>query len=364
MKIAIIGSRGIPNDYGGFEQFAEILSIGLRKKGHNLTVYNSSAHSYQQSNWKGVKLIHKYDPEKILGTAGQFIYDLNCIRDLRKHEYDIILQLGYTSSSVWSKFLPTKPVVLTNMDGLEWKRSKYSRFTKLFLKYAEGRAVASSDHLVADSIGIQEYLKNKYGSSSSYIPYGAHIFENPNPAILKNYSLVKFQYNLLIARMEPENNIETIIQGHILSKTNQTLVLIGGKQTKYAKYLISKYDDKRILFLGSIYDQFQLNNLRYYSHLYFHGHSVGGTNPSLLEGMASNCLICAHDNIFNRSILQQNAFYFKDANSIEDILNLGLTKQNNTDKLLNNHKKILRDFSWKNIVDSYEQLFEKVVNMI
>ena len=106
MKIAILGTRGIPNSYGGFEQFAEYLSLGLIDKGHEVTVYNSHNHPYQQDNWNGVKIIRCYDPEYLINTAGQFIYDLNCILDARNKNFDIILFMGYTSSSIWRFLFP------------------------------------------------------------------------------------------------------------------------------------------------------------------------------------------------------------------------------------------------------------------
>src|SRR4051794_36329835 len=128
MKVAILGTRGIPNAYGGFEQFAQYLSQGLVQEGFDVTVYNSHCHSYKEDNWNNVKIVHCYDPEKKVGTIGQFIYDLHCILDCRTKNFDIILQLGYTSSSVWFRLLNKSNFVLTtNMDGLEWKRSKYSK---------------------------------------------------------------------------------------------------------------------------------------------------------------------------------------------------------------------------------------------
>ena len=136
MKLAILGTRGIPNYYGGFEQFAQYLSKEFTSKGHEVYVYNSSAHPYKEKVWNGVNIIHCKDPEDKIGTAGQFIYDLNCILDSRKREFDIILQLGYTSSSVWNWLFSKKPVIITNMDGLEWKRSKYSKLVQRFLFYA------------------------------------------------------------------------------------------------------------------------------------------------------------------------------------------------------------------------------------
>ena len=117
MKIAILGTRGIPNNYGGFEQFAEFLSKLLVKRGHIVYVYNSHNHPFKEDKWKGVNIIHCKDPEKKIGTVGQFIYDLNCILDSRKRDFDIILQLGYGSSSIWNKFLPKRSVIITNIFG-------------------------------------------------------------------------------------------------------------------------------------------------------------------------------------------------------------------------------------------------------
>ena len=170
MKIAIIGTRGIPNHYGGFEQFAEYVSVGLVQKGHEVIVYNSHTHPFQGNEFKGVRIIHCKDPEDKIGTAGQFVYDLNCILDARKRDFDIILQLGYTSSSIWSRLFPKKAILTTNMDGLEWKRTKYSKKVQKFLQYAESLAIKHSDHLISDSIGIQNYIQEK---TMGYVMGGA-----------------------------------------------------------------------------------------------------------------------------------------------------------------------------------------------
>lgn len=355
MNIAIIGTRGIPNHYGGFEQFAEYLAEGLVKKGHLITVYNSHTHPFKESNWRGVNIIHKRDPEDKMGTVGQFIYDLNCIRDLRHHDNDIILQLGYTSSSIWNKLLPSNSIIITNMDGLEWKRTKFNKLTQLFLKYGEKLAAFSSDFLVADSVGIQDHLKNTYSLPSTFIPYGATVFDTPDLKILDEFNLIPESYNLVVARMEPENNIETIIKGHIKSKLK--LILIGKIENKFGQYLKTHYQNNQIIFMGGVYDQNKLNNVRYHSNLYFHGHSVGGTNPSLLEGMASNCLICAHNNIFNKSILGNDAFYFNDEVDIQSLLDSNINKKDYKKRISINANKITNEFSWKTIIAQYEELF-------
>lgn len=361
MKIGIIGVRGVPNYHGGFEQFAEFLSEYLVKNGHIVHVYNSHNHPFQEALWKGVNIIHKYDPEYLIGTSGQFIYDLNCIVDSKKRKFDIILQLGYTSSSIWYKLMPKKPVIVTNMDGLEWKRSKYSSIVKRFLKVAEKLAVLNSDHLIADSIGIQKHLEEKYDKESTYIAYGATPFVGEDFDALKQYNLEKDNYNLLIARMEPENNIEVILDGVAQSTNKQKFLVIGNNDVnEFGKRLTLKYaDNSNIVFLGGIYDQNHLNNLRYFSNLYFHGHSVGGTNPSLLEAMASKALIIAHENIFNKAILEENAIYFSSKGDIQKLLETTVKKDHGS-KIEANYYKISKQFAIGQINMQYLDLFNKL----
>jgi glycosyltransferase involved in cell wall biosynthesis len=362
MKIAILGTRGVPNYYGGFEQFAEYFSVYLAEKEHDVYVYNSHNHPYQEKTFKGVNILHQYDPETKIGTAGQFIYDLNCILDLRKRNFDIILQLGYTSSSVWYFLLPKKPMVITNMDGLEWKRTKYSKPVQKVLQFAEKLAVKSSDYLVSDSLGIKKYLVEKYNKDSTYIAYGANQFNNPNEDILATYNLEKYNFNMILARLEPENNIEVILDGIVLAAQETPIIVIGNHNTKFGIYLKNKYINfSAIRFIGAVYNLEHLNNLRYYSNLYFHGHSVGGTNPSLLEAMASKAMIIAHNNDFNKAILNENAYYFS---YIEDVKNLTLKikKNDNLQLIQNNFEAINTEYNWNKINGKYLQLFQECLS--
>lgn len=362
MKIAILGTRGVPNHYGGFEQFAEFFSVYLADKGHEVYVYNSHNHPFQEKTFKGVNLIHCYDPEFKIGTAGQFIYDLNCILDSRKRNFDIILQLGYTSSSIWYFLLPKKPLIITNMDGLEWKRTKYSKPVRRMLQFAEGLAVKSSDHLISDSIGIQKYIAGKYAKGSTYIAYGAEVFDHPEEEILATYKVNKYDFNMILARLEPENNIETILDGVVLSNNQATILVIGNHTTKFGNYLKQKYiASKNIRFIGAVYNLKHLDNLRYFSNLYFHGHSVGGTNPSLLEAMASKALIIAHDNDFNKAILKENAFYFTNPEEVKNLM-LEIKKNDNLQFIQNNFDAIAGEFNWEKINGKYLQLFEKCIS--
>lgn len=357
MKIAILGTRGIPNYYGGFEQFSEYLALGLINHGHEVTVYNSHTHPYQRTTWKGINIEHIYDPENIIGTAGQFIYDFFSILNTRKKKFDIILELGYTSSSIFFDLHPKHSIIVTNMDGLEWKRTKYTKHIQKFLQWAESLAVKKSDHLVSDSIGIKNYLKKKYNSESTYIPYGSHLFYDENINILNDYSVTPYGYNMLIARLEPENSIEIILDGAVQANNNIPFLVIGKHKTKFGAYLKNKFkNSSNIRFVGGIYDIDTLNNLRHFSSLYFHGHTVGGTNPSLLEAMASSALICANDNEFNSTILEDDAFYFSTADDVAKILT-DILHEENKDKIKNNRAKITELYTWEKIVNDYEQLF-------
>jgi len=359
MKIAILGTRGIPNYYGGFEQFAEFFSVYLVEKGHEVFVYNSHNHPFQEKTFRGVNILHQHDPEFKMGTFGQFVYDYNCILDSRQKKFDIILQLGYTSNSIWFFLLPKKPIIITNMDGLEWKRSKYKRPVRQFLKFAERLAALSSDYLVSDSLGIQKFLKIKYKKESTYIAYGAHPFNTPDEQFLKEYDVEKENYNMIMARFEPENNLDMVLEGVALCNDKTTILVVGNHNTKYGAYLKNKFISyTNIRFIGGVYNLEHLNNLRYFSNIYFHGHSVGGTNPSLLEAMASQALIAAHNNDFNKGVLKENAFYFSNPSEVKKLLT-EIKKSDNLQQIQNNYDAIVKEFNWEKINGEYLQLFEE-----
>lgn len=316
MKIAILGTRGIPNHYGGFEQYAELLSVYLAEQGWEVLVYNSSDHPYRESSYKGVRIQHIYDPERKWGTVGQFVYDLGCIRHFRKQQFDMVYQLGYTSSAIFNFLFPRKTKVVTNMDGLEWKRTKYNRWVQQFLKFSERLVVKRSDHLVADSVGIKAYLERKYKKEAFFSAYTAAIPVVFDDSILHSFKLKRDEYDLLVARMEPENNIEMIIEAHLQSGTPISLIIIGGIHAGYGQHLFQKYNSVHIQFLGAVYEKERLDALRRSARLYFHGHSVGGTNPSLLEAMACSCRILAHNNEFNRGVLEVDTLYFSSSEEL------------------------------------------------
>lgn len=355
--VGIVGTRGIPNRYGGFEELAEVLSVGLVNLGFEVHVYSPHDHTNQNSIWHGVHIVHKNSPE-FLGGFGTLIYDFNCLWDCRKKRFDIVIQLGYGTSALWSYLLSKKTRIVTNMDGLEWKRAKYGYLSRLFLKVSERLAIYKSDFLIADSPIIQKYLM-RYQKEVETIAYGADIFEKPDPELLDQFELKPYDYHLLIARMVPENNIEMILAGYLNSKSDKPFVVVGNQQNQYGRYIARKFVHKNIYFLGPIFNKPALNNLRYYSDLYFHGHMVGGTNPSLLEAMASSAFICAHNNVFNRAVLGDNAVFFRNSEHISEILNREV-KDPESPFIFRNKDKIKNEYVWSTIVYQYAEVLSRL----
>jgi glycosyltransferase involved in cell wall biosynthesis len=246
------------------------------------------------------------------------------------------------------------------MDGLEWKRTKYNWLTKRFLKWAESLAAKNADVLVADSPAIQKHILERFNKISTFIPYGASIFTNPGAGVLNKYHLKPEEYFMLMARMEPENNIEMILKGWLASKQIYPLILIGDISNRYGKHLSSRYRNPKIIFAGSVYEIELLNNLRYYSYIYFHGHSVGGTNPSLLEAMACGCTIAAHDNVFNKAVLQNDADYFSTASDVAAFMNMSPDNSIREQRRTKNLERIKSVYNPEKIMDEYEQLLLRV----
>lgn len=368
MKIAFISTRGIPNNYGGFEQFAEYISVGLAKRGHEVTVYSPNFHSYKENVYKNVRIKHVYSPEKWMGNStGSFIYDFISLRDALKHEkFDIIYVAGYTSiipAYIWFNIKKRRsPIFITNMDGLENKRSKFGPTIRLFLNWEEKMAVKYSHYLIADNMGIHDYYKEKYGKESKFLAYGADIHTDFNAEYLKEFGLKPGNYYILIARLEPENNIVMAIEGYLHSKESQSkpLIIVGKTNTPHGRQLKDRYNKRRnVRFVDGIYDFSKLDSIRHFSCAYFHGHSVGGTNPSLLEAMAAGCFVFAHDNIFNRAVLKDNALYYHSAEKITEYLN-NINELSDTNKAVfinNNIKVIKNEYSWEHLIDEHEKYF-------
>lgn len=369
MKIAFISTRGIPNNYGGFEQFAEYISVGLARRGHEVVVYSPKFHPYKEDNYRGVRIKHVYSPEEWMGSSvGSFFYDFLSLRDaLKREKFDIIYEAGYTSivpAYIWFDVKNLKtPVFTTNMDGLEYKRTKFNKWVQRFLFWEERTAVKHSHYLIADNMGIRDYYKEKYGKESKFLAYGANIHEDYDESLLAEFGLKARDYYLLVARLEPENNVTMALEGYLASNEcgKKPLVIVGKTNTPHGKELLEKYGGREgIRFVGGIYDFKKLNSVRFFSFVYFHGHSVGGTNPSLLEAMASSCYILAHDNIFNRAVLKENAHYYDDVKSVTQLLdNIYALSGKYREQYVNaNLEEIRSEYSWEKLVDEHEKYFE------
>ena len=368
MKIAFVSTRGIPNNYGGFEQFAEYISVGMAQRGHEVVVYSPKFHPYQESTYKGVRIKHIYSPETWMGSSvGSFFYDFASLRDaLKKEDFDIIYEAGYTSiipAYIWFNVKKRKrPIFTTNMDGLENKRSKFSPMVRRFLDWEEKMAVKYSHYLIADNMGIHDYYKEKYGKESKFLAYGADIHDDFKAEYLEEFGLKSEEYYILIARLEPENNIVMAIEGYLHSKENgrRPLIVVGKTNTPHGKELVEKYGNERnVEFVGGIYDFKKLDSVHHFSKAYFHGHSVGGTNPSLLEAMAAGCFIFAHDNIFNRAVLKENAFYYPSADKVTEYLNRidTIAEGSKIQYTARNIEVIRNEYSWESLIDKHEKYF-------
>jgi rhamnosyltransferase len=372
-SIAIIGSRGIPNNYGGFEEFTEILSEQLVERGYDIHV--SCEHPGEKNrmeNYNGVNLFYfplKRPKSSILGMVYEVIYDIYSLF-VASMRADQIYMLGYSAALFF--FIPKLfgRTLYLNPDGFEWKRAKFNSMVKKLLMINEKMGAFWADRIVADSQGIKDYYDEKYDIKSSFIAYGASVvpqvqWDNEKlPEVLKNGVNINPSYLLLVARLEPENNIHTIINGYIESNTKKPLIIVGNfdspQYEEYIKGIVSeKAGDKKIFFTGGIYDQDSLNMLRQNCFAYLHGHSVGGTNPSLVEAMAMESLLIAHDNQFNREVCEDSALYFGSSDELKNnIDNVENNPENYLELKSMAFKRVNKEYTWDKIVGQYHELFK------
>ena len=362
MRIAILGSRGIPANYGGTETVAEIMSPIFQQLGHAVTVYSPDEHPYTGATWRGIQLKRIFNQERKLGIWGTLIYDFLCLKDAVASEFDIILELGNVPCAIFFPFFHQRnSKLITNMDGLEWKRAKWNVVLQKFAKLTEALGARCSDALIADNEGIREYLRQEYGRDSYFIPYGALAVSAVHLAHLQSYALEPRRYHMLIARLEPENNIEMIVDGFLAAADKREFIVVGKIANTYGRRLVAKYQAQtRVRFVGGIYDYAVLSSLRWYAEIYFHGHSVGGTNPSLLEAMASSAFIAAHDNVFNRSVLGADACYFSSVSAVVEIIDGDYSTQRAA-WVTANLTKVEEIYTWDRIAREYLRVFASVL---
>lgn len=356
LKVSIIGSVGIPAKYGGFETLVEHLSKKLSKQ-YILTVYCSAKNYKKKLNYyNSAKL--EYINLQANGIQSIF-YDLvSFVKAM--HNSDVILILGVSGCIGLPLLKPfTKAKIVTNIDGLEWKRDKWSSIIKSFLRFSEKLAVKFSDRVIGDNKVIIDYIHEQYRVKNTIlIPYGADHVSNEimSKEIISRYSFLKDQYAFKVCRIEPENNIHIILEAFREIKTLNLVIVGNWNNSDYGTDLKSKYSGVNIHLLDPIYDQKILNQMRSNCYVYIHGHSAGGTNPSLVEAMYLKLPIISYGVKYNKETTNNECMYFLNKNELVYILdNL------NNDKLMSIRQNMYRyakeNYTWEIIASSYSKAF-------
>lgn len=360
MKIAILGTRGIPACYGGFETFAEKLAIGLTERGVDVTVFCETGEAPAPEVFQGVKL--RYVSAPLLGPLQTILFDLKCLWAVRKG-YDVVYMLGYGAAPfcliprLWGS------EVWINPDGLEWARSKWGAVAKAYFRLMEWSSLHVANRIIADADAIASSLASRHGelSACTMIPYGCEVIETPpSVAPLSVWGLQPSDYYLVVCRLEPENHVLEILQAFQKSHSNKKLIVLGNHLagTSYVAQLC-EVQDPRIKMIGTVFDSAKLTCLRYYSFAYMHGHSVGGTNPSLLEAMGCGNLILAHDNPFNRETLGSCGCFFDSVTALEQIINSIEQKPTELAQFREAARaRALANYSWSDIISQYASLLK------
>lgn len=360
MRLAIVGARGIPAHYGGFETFAEQLAVRLVERGHEVTVFCENGEGAVEE-YKGVRLRHVISRE--LGPLTTVVYDAACLWKARSG-FDVIYMLGYGSSAFcWvPRIWGTK--VWINMDGLEWARGKWGAFARWYLRRAEGLAMWTPDRIIADAAAIKGNLQSRHRRlpPCDVIPYGSEIVGSANAEELKRFGVEPGSYYLVVCRFEPENRIREIIEGFLESDTEARLVLVGDhlRKSTYVESL-REYKCDRILFTGPVYETAGIQALRYFCRAYLHGHSVGGTNPSLLEAMGCGNAVIANDNPFNREVLGDAGLFFTTPGDVSECI--GRVDSGTADVAGMRAKvveRVRQFYTWERITDHYCELISLV----
>ncbi|HFI0246398.1 TPA: beta 1-4 rhamnosyltransferase Cps2T [Streptococcus suis] len=377
--IFIIGSRGLPAQYGGFETFVEHLVSNQKSQDirYHVACLSDSSH-HQHTDYKGADCFTINPPK--LGPARVIAYDMMAISyalDLVKAqemERPIFYILGNTIGGFIAPFAKkihsVGGTLFVNPDGLEWKRTKWSKPVQAYLKYAEKLMAKHADLLIADNEGIENYIQEAYpGTHTRFIAYGTDLsptdYQSDSEAVLNffgQWNVMEKEYYLIIGRFVPENNYLTAIKEFMASDTKRDLVIVANYEgSAYFQKLEEETDfsrDKRIKFVGTVYDTNLLKYLRNQCRAYIHGHEVGGTNPSLLEALAqtNENLVLGVD--FNQKVALDGAHYWtKEPGNLSQLINHIDQEAEALDlgQRAKNHMK--NAYTWDKIVREYEELF-------
>ena len=352
--IAIIGTQGVPANYGGFESLVENLIGEHKAEDIRYTVFCSSKDMPQAlSEYKGAAL--KYVALRANGIQS-IPYDILSFLKVPK-DADVIVVLGVSGCLILPLYrLFVRKKLVVNIDGLEHRRAKWGKMAKKFLKFSESLAVKYADVIVADNKGIQDYVKEEYEKDSVLIAYGGdHAIRDVDAdfeeSVLERLSLMPNEYAVTICRIEPENNCHKILQA--FSKTDRKLLFVGNwDRSEYGRDLKAKYSQSpNIIIHDPVYDIETLYALRKNAGIYVHGHSAGGTNPSLVEAMFFGCPILCYDVIYNRESTRNQAFYWE---NVDDLI--ALLKR--SDLVGESLKSIaMKEYTWSHITGLYESIY-------
>lgn len=361
-KIQILGTRGIPAKHGGFETFAEHFSLYLRNKRWEVTVYcqeDGNGPRYKD-DWQGIHRIHI--PVTQEGAKGTMVFDWLSTLHAAKTKVPV-LTLGYNTAIFCSLYRLKGIKNIINMDGIEWQRDKWSFLERIWLYLNEKVGSLLGNHLVADHPEIKNHLARFISKKKiTMIPYTAPMILSADAGYLKHFHLEPGKFVILIARPESENSILKIVRAYTAQKRGMPLVVLGKydpKNYEYQKQVLDAGNDE-VLFVGPIYDQSVVQALRFYARFYVHGHTVGGTNPSLVEALGAGSPVLAHDNRFNRWVAGERALFFSD----EQACDRQITKLVQDDDLVAemrvaSKRRYLEQFTEDNVYGAYERLLGK-----
>ncbi len=362
MKIAIMGIRGIPANYGGFETFVENLAPRLVERGHEVTVYGrKNIIDYKKPYYKGVRI-------KVLPTISHKYFDtvahtLFCTLYSFFIKYDVVFICN--SANAIFTLLPRlmgKPTVL-NVDGLEWKRQKWNAAGKAFYRISEFLATFLPTAIVSDAREVQRYYQKKFGKSSTYIPYGAPNMNVQSQNILKRLGIKPREYVLYVSRLEPENNAHRVIAAFERVKTDKKLLIVGDAPYSgdYIRQLRAT-TDPRIIFTGYVFGE-GYHELQAHAYCYVQATEVGGTHPALLEAMGFGNCVLANDVPEHREVLGKAGIYF--SRTDDNDLTQKMQQVLDDEKMVENYRKIVKEcvrqkYDWQQIVNQYEDIFRQV----
>ncbi len=355
-KVAIIGTVGIPAKYGGFETLTEYLTKELNTL-FDITVYCSKkSYETQLANHNGAKL--RYVNFNANGSQS-ILYDIVSIFDAIKYA-DTLLILGVSGCIILPLIkLISKKHLIVNIDGLEWKRQKWGKFAKIFLKFSERLAVTFADSVIADNPVIQEYVQSEYKKSSTCIAYGA---DHVSKQVLSSETICRFPflselYAFKVCRIEPENNISMILEAFHDIVEYQLVIVGNWDNSEYGQSLKEKYKEySHIHLLDPIYDQPVLNQLRSNCAMYLHGHSAGGTNPSLVEAMYLGLPIITYGVNYNRETTMHSAKYFDSSSELSTLVNT-ITPSELAAIATKMNRIAQENYSWRLVATHYGLLF-------